>query len=100
VIKKVNKLLGVKGISGTPYKPAVQGAVENRNKTIVALLSWMCNSMKDDWDQHLHFVEFATCRSVNASTGMTPMFYETEFDPITPFDCHIGVLPDDKAPEF
>ncbi len=41
VTEKVNKLLGVKGISGSPYKPSVQGAVENRNKTIAALLSWI-----------------------------------------------------------
>jgi hypothetical protein len=100
VVEKLNKLLGVKGISGSPYKPSVQGAVENRNKTIATLLTWMCNSVKDDWDQHLSFVEFAAWRSVNASTGRTPMFYETGFDPITPFDCQMGVRPDDKAPEF
>jgi hypothetical protein len=98
--EKVNKLLGVKGISGTPYKPSVQGAVENRNKTIATLLTWMCNSAKDDWDMHLSFVESAIWRSVNASTGLTPMFYETGFDPITPFDCQMGVRPDDKAQEF
>ena len=100
VVAKVNKLLGVKGMAGSPYKPSVQGAVENRNKTIATLLTWMCNSAKDDWDMHLPFVESAIWRSINVSTGLTPMFYETGFDPITPFDCQMGVQPDDKAVDF
>jgi hypothetical protein len=100
VVAKINVLLGVKGISGTPFKPSVQGAVENRNKTIARLLAWMCNSEKDDWDLHLSWVESAIWRSVNASTGLTPMFYETGFDPITPFDCQMGIRPEDDAKEF
>jgi hypothetical protein len=100
IVAKVNKLMGVKGISGTPFKPAVQGAVENRNKTVATLLSWMCNSEKDDWDLHLPWVESAIWRSVNSATGMTPMFYETGFDPITPFDCQMGIRPEDDNLEF
>ncbi len=100
VVAKVNELLGVKGVSGTPWKPSVQGAVENRNKTVAALLSWMCNSAKDDWDLHLPWVESAIWRHVNSSTGLTPMFFETGFDPITPFDCQLGVRPEDDNVEF
>ena len=51
----------------------------------------MCNSAMDDWDKQLHWVEGAFYRSVFAATGMTPMFYETGFDPVIPFD---------QAPEF
>ncbi len=100
VVAKVNELLGIKGISGTPWKPAVQGAVENRNKTVATLLQWMSNSEKDDWDLHLAWVESAIWRHVNASTGLTPMFYETGFDPVTPFDCQFGIRPMDDAKEF
>ena len=86
VVAIVNKMLGVRGVSGSPYKPSVQGAVENRNKTIAMLLSWMCNNNMDDWDRQLHWVEGAFYRSVFSATGVTPMFYETGFDPVIPFD--------------
>jgi hypothetical protein len=99
-VAKVNELLGIKGVSGTPWKPSVQGGVENRNKTVASLLTWMCNSAKDDWDLHLPWVESAIWRHVNSSTGMTPMYFETGFDPITPFDCQIGVRPEDDNVEF
>jgi hypothetical protein len=100
IVEKINILLGIKGVSGTPYKPSVQGKVENRNKTVMTLLSWMCNDAKDDWDLHLGFVEAAIWKSVNAATGMSPAFYETGFDPISPFDCQIGLRPSDKSLEF
>ena len=100
VVEKINILLGIKGVSGTPYKPSVQGKVENRNKTVATLLSWMCNDAKDDWDLHLGFVEGAIWKSVNTATGLSPAFYETGFDPITPFDCQIGLRPEDKSLEF
>jgi hypothetical protein len=100
IVEKINMLLGIKGISGTPYKPSVQGKVENRNKTVGTLLTWMCNDAKDDWDLHLGFVEAAIWKSVNTATGLSPAFYETGFDPITPFDCQIGLRPEDKSMEF
>ena len=100
VVEKINILLGIKGVSGTPYKPSVQGKVENRNKTVGTLLTWMCNDAKDDWDLHLGFVEAAIWKSVNAATGLSPAFYETGFDPITPFDCQIGLRPSDKSLAF
>jgi hypothetical protein len=60
----------------------------------------MCNSEKDDWDLHLPWVESAVWRSVNSTTGVTPMFYQTGFDPITPFDCQMGIRPEDDHAEF
>ena len=60
----------------------------------------MCNDAKDDWDLHLSFVEAAIWKSVNAATGLSPAFYETGFDPLTPFDCQIGLRPVDKSMEF
>ncbi len=100
IVEKINILLGIKGVSGTPYKPSVQGKVENRNKTVGTLLTWMCNDAKDDWDMHLGFVEAAIWKSINTATGVSPAFYETGFDPITPFDCQIGLRPEDKSMEF
>ncbi len=100
IVAKVNRLLGIKGVSGTPWKPSVQGGVESRNKTVAALLTWMSNSAKDDWDLQLPWVESAIWRHVNSSTGLTPMFFETGFDPITPFDCQLGIRPEDDHKDF
>jgi hypothetical protein len=85
VVEQVNKLLGIHGISGNPWKPAVNGAVERKNRTIGTLLTLMCNKNKDNWVDKLPFIEYANDIHINPTIGMTPRFYITGFDNIDPF---------------
>lgn len=86
VVAKLEHLLGIHGLSGTPYKPAVQGAVERRNFTVARILATMCNSAGDDWDLKLRFVEHTINTSIYSGTGMTPFAFIHGFDHMTPFD--------------
>jgi hypothetical protein len=98
-LRALNNMLGVTTRNGSPWKPSINGAVERANHTIAHMLQGMCNSARDDWDQHLPFVEHGINTSVFATTGLTPVFYETGFNALTPFDLDMEADPPREAVE-
>jgi len=100
MVRAVNDMLGVATANGTPWTPSVNGAVERSNHTIARLLQGMCNSVGDDWDLKLPFVQHAMNVSVFATTGVSPLFYETGFDAVGPFDSQFTAPPQQDAKLF
>ena len=66
----VYKLLGMRKIATSAYRPNGNGSVERVNHTTAQMLAMVVNERKDDWDVHLPHVEFAYNNSVSAATGL------------------------------
>jgi hypothetical protein len=60
----------------TAYHPQSDGQTEQKNDWILAALRACVNYWQDDWDQHLHKIEFGINDTVNSSTGYTPFYLE------------------------
>ena len=56
----------------TPYYPQSNGLAESTNKTIQTILKKIVNENPTDWDQKLHSVLRAYCRSYKRSIRSTP----------------------------
>ena len=97
LLKQLNVIMGVHGVSGTPYAPNVQGAVEGRNKFILRFLAWMCEDDLESWDLYAPYVEGAIATHVYEPTGVTPVFYETGYDPISPLEHQLDNPPEEKS---
>jgi hypothetical protein len=91
LVAKVNDLMGMRGVSGSPWKPLTQGAVERRNLTNGRILSMMAHSHKDNWDKNLKFVDYAVNTHVFSGKGVTPNYYVTGFEAVGPFELQMGL---------
>ncbi len=72
LIKSICDLLEIKKSRTSPYRPQSDGQVERFNRTLISMLSMLCASNKQDWDDHLPYVLCAYRASVNESTGCSP----------------------------
>ena len=72
LFKRMMRLLEIKKIRTSPYRPQTDGQVERFNRTLLNMLSAFVSDAGTDWDAHLSFVMMAYRTSVNASTGCTP----------------------------
>ena len=86
------QLMGVKGISGMPFKRQCREQSKIATKLLQHCIHG-CATLQRMMDIHLPWIESAIWCLVNLATGMMPMFYVTGFDPITLFDCQIGMRP-------
>lgn len=78
------KLCGTRLKLSTAYHPQSDGQTERANRTLVEALRSYANSKQDDWDTHLHLIEFANNNTVNASTGFTPFYLAYGLNPRAP----------------
>jgi hypothetical protein len=78
------QLCGTKLKLSTAYHPESDGQTERANRTLIESLRSYANARQDDWDTHLHLIEFANNNSVNASTGYTPFYLAYGLHPRTP----------------
>ena len=65
-------LLGIKATKTAPCHPRSDGHVERFNRTLIAMLSKLCEDCKEDWDDHLPYVMCAYRATINESTGYSP----------------------------
>ncbi|KRX63101.1 Retrovirus-related Pol polyprotein from transposon [Trichinella sp. T9] len=56
----------------SPYHPQGNGQAERFNRTLLDMLSIMCEENRQQWDEMLSFAMLAYNSSVNESTGVTP----------------------------
>ena len=68
----VDQRLGVRKLATSSYHPNCNGGGERVNHTMEQMLAMVVNERQDDWDLHLHYVEFAYNNSVSAATGLAP----------------------------
>ncbi|XP_076844741.1 uncharacterized protein LOC143489530 [Brachyhypopomus gauderio] len=72
LLREVFTLLGIKGITTTPYHPQTDGLVERFNKTLKSMLKKFVSETGADWDQWLPYLLFAYREVPQASTGFSP----------------------------
>jgi hypothetical protein len=80
VFRETCRLMGVKKIYSTPYRPSTNGQVERTNRTLGSILRLYVNSKHNNWNRLLAPVTFVLRTTVNATTGETPfkLLYGTE----------------------
>ena len=77
----LHQLIGVKLKMSTAFHPQTDGASERTNKTLNQLLRFMVDHQQHGWVAALPKVRFALMNTVNASTGYTPFYLRSGFNP-------------------
>ncbi len=72
LIKAICELLEIKKTRTAPYRPQSDGQVERFNRTLISMLSMLCNDNTSNWDDHLPYVMCAYRSTVCESTGCSP----------------------------
>ena len=72
LMKGLSSLLGARKTQTAPYHPQSDGLVERMNRTVISMLSKICDSDHENWDDHLPYVMCAYRSTVNESTGCSP----------------------------
>lgn len=72
VIGEVFRLLQIHHTRTTAYRPQSDGLVERFNRTLIAMLSKLCEENKHEWDIHLPYVMAAYRASEHDTTHMSP----------------------------
>lgn len=70
-IKEVNKLLKIKNIFTTPYRPQ-SNQVERFHKTLANYLKAVIQTEQQNWCEYLDFALFSYNNSYNTATGFSP----------------------------
>jgi len=96
VMQEVNKLMDVRAINTSPYKPSTNGLTERFNKTLVEMLSMYVESKQKDWDIYIPYVVFAYRTAPHASTNETPFYLLYGRDARYPSDL-MEVLPNEDT---
>jgi hypothetical protein len=59
LFQRLSRLLEIKKIRTTPYRPQTDGQVERFNRTLLNMLSAFVTDVGTDWDKHLPYVMMA-----------------------------------------
>ena len=71
-MKEVHALLGVKGVTTTPYHAMANGLVERFNGTLKTMLRKLCADKPQTWDRFIPALLFAYREVPQESTGYSP----------------------------
>ena len=77
IVSELCKLLGIRKIRSSGYRPQTSGSVENWHRTLHAMMAKMVSSHQRDWSDCLGYVTFCYNASVHSSTGYSPFFLMT-----------------------
>lgn len=72
----------------TAFHPQTDGLTERYNRVVEDMLRNYVAADQKDWDEYLHFVEFAINNSVNGSTGYSPYYLHNGYHPRMPMSWH------------
>jgi hypothetical protein len=72
MMKEVHRLMGMKGITTSPYHAQANGLVERFNGTLKSMLKKLTTEKPTDWDRYISAVLFAYREVPQASTGYSP----------------------------
>lgn len=91
VFKQTCRMLGIKNIQTTAYRPSADGRVErlHRHRTLFDSLKRYVNQRGSDWDLHINLVLAAYRSAVHSATGFSPNYLTFGRELSTPFDCDI-----------
>ena len=72
LLRETCRLLGVKKLFTSPYRPQGNGQVERFHRTLHAGLAMYANPSGTNWDDHLNLVLWAYRSQPHSSTGYSP----------------------------
>jgi transposase InsO family protein len=70
--KQLNEMLGVNGITTSPYRPQSNGKCERHNVALKKVLKKLCITYEKDWDEMLPYALFVYRETPNEETGFSP----------------------------
>ena len=71
-MQEVSRLLGIKGLTSTPYHPICNGLVERWNGTLKSMIKRLCQDQPKQWHRLINPVLFAYREVPQESTGFSP----------------------------
>ena len=86
-------LLQISRTRTTPYRPQSDGQCERQNKTLLDMVSKLCDGNTETWDQHLPFTAAAYNATPHSSTGCTPNLLMWARETTMPVDLMFGIDP-------
>lgn len=72
LMKEINRLLGVRGLTTTPYHAMCNGLVERYNATLKKMLRKLCQEQPRQWDRYIPALLFAYREAKTESLGFSP----------------------------
>lgn len=72
VMKQAYALLGVRGLTTTPYHAQANGLVERFNGTLKSMIRKLCLERPKDWDRYINAALFAYREVPSESLGFSP----------------------------
>jgi hypothetical protein len=72
LMKGISELLEIRMSKTAPYHAQSDGQVERFNRTLIAMLSKLCEERKENWDDHLPYVMCAYRSTIQESTRSSP----------------------------
>ena len=82
--KGVTELIGTKHVMSSSFHPQTDGQSERVNQTLETYLRHFVSVELNDWDTLLSRAEFAHNSAYHSSTGQTPFYLNSGFQPRTP----------------
>ena len=84
--QELHKLTGTKLFMSTAFHPQSDGLTERNNRTLIEILRTRLIADGGAWTDFLTATEFAINNTLQASTGMSPLFMEHGIHPRLPAD--------------
>jgi len=81
---ELSRLLDVHLAMSTAFHPQTDGQTERANRTLITMLRSFVDQRQSNWDLLLSAAEFAVNNAVNASSGVSPFFFNTGMHPNVP----------------
>ncbi|OQV20430.1 hypothetical protein BV898_05476 [Hypsibius exemplaris] len=72
VVKELLKLLEVKHLKGSGYRPQTTGKIETQHRSLGRILAKLCSENQKDWNLAVPFACFAMNAAKHAVTGVSP----------------------------
>lgn len=86
VWRTLQHILGVKLNMSTANHPQTDGQTERMFRTLNSMLRSYCSNNLLDWDQYLHFAEFAYNNAYQSTIKCSPFECDLGYSPLTPAD--------------
>jgi len=99
VWKELFRCLQAKQNLSSSYHPQTDGITEKENDIIENCIRAFTNYQQDDWNEYIADFELAINASKNDTTGMSPQFIDTGYEPFIPLGItrEIEEMPTDKT---
>ncbi|KAK3252913.1 hypothetical protein CYMTET_37819 [Cymbomonas tetramitiformis] len=94
--QSLQKLMGVKVATTTPYNPRSDGQAEHTNRVVEDMLRTFVDDHPEDWDLWCTNVEFAINDSRNESTGFSPFEMTSPSPPMSQLDLFVDAALEDN----